>query len=265
MVDCLTIPQENMNDVAELELIGVSKCFGGVHALSDVSIGFDSGKITCIIGPNGAGKTTLFNLITGNICPDTGEIRFKGEALQGRPSHLIARKGIGRLFQDIRIFRKMTAFANVCVAAQHQPGERILFSAVWPLVGWGDEALNQKMAMEHLEFVGLGEFANRLGEELSYGQQKLLAIARLLNSEASCFLLDEPTAGVQPEMVAKLTQVIRGLTAKGHSVVVIEHDLGIVGELADWVFLMDRGRIEAFGTPSEILRDSSLERLIPIH
>lgn len=250
-----------MTDPSELELREVSKSFGGLRAIDKVSVGFESGQITCIIGPNGAGKTTLFNLITGALVPDAGEILYKGRPVQGLAVHKVARLSIGRLFQDVRIFSKMTLIENVAVARRENPGEKFYAGPIWPLLGGVVERDNLDRAKYYLDFVGLGKLHRELGERASYGQQKLVAIARLLNSDAHCFLLDEPTAGVNPSMIDQLLGVIDRLAESGKTVVLIEHDLGIVRRAGHWVYLMDRGRIDAFGTPAEMLRDSSLERL----
>jgi branched-chain amino acid transport system permease protein len=255
--------QGGMDSTAELELIDVSRHFGGVAAVSGVSIGFDRGTVTCIIGPNGAGKTTLFNLVCGAIRPDVGQVLYHGRPLEGLAVHRIARLGVGRLFQDVRVFGGMTVLDNVCVARQGHPGENVAIVPVWPLRGGSFEQDNIARARQFLRFVGLESEAQRDASRLSYGQQKLLAIARLLNNGATCLLLDEPTAGVHPSMVSCLLAVIRRLAAEGLSVVVIEHDLGIVREVGDWVYLMDQGCVEAFGTPDEMLREVALARLMP--
>lgn len=250
-------------DPTELELKEVSKHFGGVKAIDDVSIGFEPGKITCVIGPNGAGKTTLFNLISGALIPDAGEISYKEKSIHGLSVHRVARLGIGRLFQDVRVFPRMTLIENVAVACKDSPGERFWHGPIWPIVGRLEEKSNLANAAEHLAFVGLAGMSEETGERISYGQQKLVAIARLLNNKAHCLLLDEPTAGVNPSMVEQILSVISRLAQSGKTVVVIEHDLGIVGEIGDWVYLMDRGRVEAFGTAAEMLREASLYRLMP--
>jgi branched-chain amino acid transport system permease protein len=249
---------------AALELFNVSKNFGGVYAVTDVNVGFDEGQITCIIGPNGAGKTTLFNIISGSLGADGGEIRLHDQKLNNLPLHEVARLGIGRLFQDVRVFGKMTVLENVCVAWKHNPGERVNLAPFWPLLGGKQERANRERAIEFLAFVGLEKYVDSMAEQLSYGQQKLVAIARLLNNDATCLLLDEPTAGVNPKMVKDLLDIIRKLAMQGHIIVVIEHDLNNVRELGDWVYLMEQGQIEAFGTPDEMLRDTSLKRLMPI-
>jgi len=251
------------NNLAQLEVIDISKAFGGIRALDSVSAGFEKGQVTCIIGPNGAGKTTLFNIVSGFIGADNGDVFYRGVSLRGLRPHCVARLGIGRLFQDVRVFPRMTLLENVAVACKGQKGESPLAAMFWPVFGGQDEVDNLHQAHSHLEFVGLGELANSWAERISYGQQKLLAIARLLNNDADCLMLDEPTAGVQPSLVDKIIDLIRRLADTGKTIIVIEHNLGIVKRLGDWIYLMEDGRIEAFGEPGEVLRDAALVRLFP--
>jgi ABC-type branched-subunit amino acid transport system ATPase component len=250
-------------DVTDLELRGIAKAFGGNCALRDVSVGLEHGLVTCIVGPNGAGKTTLFNVVSGFVTPDTGEVLYRGRRINGLPAHEVARLGIGRLFQDVRVFTRMTLLENVTVASKRNVAENPAVALCWPWIGGKEEKENIERARGYLEFVGLAELASYCAEDVSYGQQKLLAVARLLNNDADCFLLDEPTAGVNPERVIDLLTVIRKLAESGHAVVVIEHNLQSVRQLADWVYVMDAGSIEAFGSPSEVLHDSALQRLFP--
>ncbi len=242
-----------------LETVDVTKSFGGIKAVDNVSISFESGQITALIGPNGAGKTTLFHLITGMIPPDNGQILYKGQEIQGRSPWEIARLGIGRLFQDVRIFPHLTVLENVLTAFKYQPGENPL----WTLLRRkkmveAEHSLLQK-ARYWLNFVGLEKLERHPGEALSFGQQKLLSLARLLANEAEVLLLDEPTAGVNPEMIQKIIDLIQKLAHKeGKTIVVIEHNMNVVLQVADWVFFMDEGRIEAFGKPEEVLAEKEV-------
>ena len=252
---------ESKTPDTELELIGVTRSFGGIRALDDVHVGFESHQVTCIIGPNGAGKTTLFNVVSGFLEADNGEVVYMGKSLGGLRPHVIARLGIGRLFQDPRIFDTMTLLENVAVASKQRFTESAAVAVLWPLFGRDAEIQNIRQAKSCLEFVGLEKMSEQWAGHVSYGQQKLVAIARLLNSNVNCFLFDEPTSGVHASMVAKLLDAVRRLAEAGKTVIVIEHNMNIVREIGDWVYLMDRGRIEAFGTPCEVLRDSALTRL----
>ncbi len=241
-----------------IECRNVTKTFGGLHAVEDVSVSFEAGKITALIGPNGAGKTTLFHLLTGVLRPERGEIWYRERRIDGLPPWRIAQMGIGRLFQDVRVFDKLTALENVLVAFRNQPGENPLWSLLRrPTVLHTERSLTEE-AIRWLQFVGLDELQSARAEELSYGQQKLLAIARLLSAGADVFLLDEPTAGVNPEMIRTLLALIKRLAHEGKTVVVIEHNMSVVLEIADWVYFMDEGEIVAFGLPDEVLGDHTV-------
>lgn len=249
-----------MNEIT-IECRNLTKTFGGLKAVDDVSVAFEAGKVTALIGPNGAGKTTLFHLISGALRPDSGEVWYRGRRIDGLPPWRIAQMGIGRLFQDVRVFGKLTVLDNVRVAFRKQSGENPLWAIVRRFrVNREEQALTQE-ARRWLAFVGLSESETTPAEDLSYGQQKLLAIARLLAAGADVFLLDEPMAGVNPETVCSLLMLIRRLSEEGKTVVVIEHNMNVVMEIADWVFFMDEGQIVAFGLPDEVLGDRRCERL----
>ena len=238
-----------------LELNQVSKQFGGVKAVRDLTVEFKQGKITALIGPNGAGKTTAFNLIGGLLRPDAGSVTFNGTRLLGKKPWHIASLGIGRLFQDVRLFRKMTVLENVMTAFQHQEGESLWRVMLAPWTEFKPEAGRKEQAMSLLEKVGLAEKAESLAENLSYGQQKLAAITRLLAADAKLLLLDEPTAGVNPVMVRQLLTTIRQLAAEGRTIIFVEHNMEVVRELADWVIFMSAGRMRAVGKPHDVLAD----------
>ena len=243
----------------ELELENIGKQFGGLSALKDVSIALEKGRITALIGPNGAGKTTLFDIVSGFLRPDTGRVIYKDEDITAVTAHRLARKGIGRLFQDVRIFSNMSVLENVTVAQRHQPGENPLWALLRPRRVNRLERANQAAARELLQLVGIDDKEHLWGEQLSFGQQKLLAIARLLANESSVLLLDEPTAGVNPHMVDVLLKTIRMLANDGKTVVIIEHNLSVILKLCDWVFLLDDGEVTAFGTAKEVLEDRALQ------
>lgn len=241
-----------------LELDKVSKSFGGVRAVDRVSALFEPGRITALIGPNGAGKTTLFHLIGGILHPDEGEVRYNGKRLNGLTPWQVARHGIGRLFQDVRVFGKLTVLENVLSAFPHQLGENPLWSLTLRPKVLSQERRLTEQAHQLLQFVGLDDHADAPAESLSYGQQKLLAIARLLAAQSDALLLDEPTAGVNPEMVKELLALLRQLANSGKMIVIIEHNMSIVMEIADWVYFMDQGQIVAFGLPEEVLGDPAV-------
>ena len=243
-----------------LELIDVSKSFDGLKAVDQVSIGLQKGKITALIGPNGAGKTTIFNLISGFIKPDSGQILYRGQNMVGLSPWEIASLGIGRLFQDVRVFSRLTVLDNVLAAFKGQKGEKVMVAILGRGKVLSEEARNKEKALELLRFVGLAEKASDLAENLSYGQQKLLSIARLLAAEADVLLLDEPTAGVNPAMIGQILKVARTLAEQGKTVVIIEHNMNVVVEVADWVYFMDDGQIVSFGLPRDVLGDPEVRR-----
>ena len=243
-----------------LELIDVSKSFDGLKAVDQVSIGLQKGKITALIGPNGAGKTTIFNLISGFIKPDMGQILYRGQNIVGLSPWEIASLGIGRLFQDVRVFSRLTVLDNVLAAFKGQKGEKVMVAILERGKVLSEEARNKEKALELLRFVGLAEKASDLAENLSYGQQKLLSIARLLAAEADVLLLDEPTAGVNPAMIGQILKVARTLAEQGKTVVIIEHNMNVVVEVADWVYFMDDGQIVSFGLPKDVLGDPEVRR-----
>ena len=255
-----------------LETNSLNKHFGGVAALVDVSLEFPAGQVTAVIGPNGAGKTTLFNAIAGFIRPDSGSVRLVGGngthaspiELTGSSPQEIARHGVGVLFQDIRVFSHLSALENVAVGAARQTGENPFLAMFRPGSVSREDRANLDAARAHLEFVGLAEKAHLWAGNLSFGQQKLVALARLLAADSRALLLDEPTSGIHPDMIDKILGLIERLADEhGKAVIMIEHNLNVVRRVGDWVYLMNRGRLEVFGKPSEVLRDESLKSVYP--
>lgn len=235
----------------------LSKHFGGIIALDDVSVEFHPGSVTALVGPNGAGKSTLFNVITGLIVPDRGVVTLGNGSkvrLTGLPPHVIAQRGVGILFQDVRVFGKLSALENIAVGAQSHPGEHPLSSLLRWRKALAREREVMNLARHYLEFVGLADKASIWAEQLSYGQQKLLAIARLLAADARVLLLDEPTSGVHPDRIDCLLELIQRLAADhNHTVVMIEHNHGVVDRVSDHIYRLDNGRVVASGTPKEVL------------
>ncbi|HWQ88873.1 MAG TPA: ATP-binding cassette domain-containing protein [Desulfitobacteriaceae bacterium] len=260
-----------------LEIENLSKRFGGLVALDEVSLEFASKTVTAIIGSNGAGKTTLFSVIAGFQKPDSGRVILKSDDVIGNSPRLvgmditamtpdrIALQGIGVLFQDVRVFDKLTALANVAVGAKNQPGENPFNCVFRPkLVAVREKEVLEK-SLYYLDYVGLADKAHLWAEQLSYGQQKLLAIARLLAGDSKVLLLDEPTSGVHPDMIDKLLLLIQQLANDdGRAVIMIEHNLNVVKRIGDLVYLMAGGRIEAFGKPPEVLCDEKLVETLPM-
>lgn len=259
-----------------LEIDNLNKRFGGVVALDDVSLDFSPGTVTAIIGSNGAGKTTLFSVMAGFQRPDSGTVILvpddnfgsvpvaKGLDITGMSPDQIAQHGVGVLFQDVRVFDKLTVLDNVAVGAKNQPGENPFYCFFRPKLVSAREKEVLEKAQHYLEYVGLSDKAHLWAEQLSYGQQKLVAIARLLAGDSKVLLLDEPTSGVHPDMIDKLLELIQRLAIdEGRTVIMIEHNLNVVKRVGDWVYLMAGGRIEVFGKPQEVLRDAKLLEAFP--
>lgn len=235
-----------------LQARGVTKRFGGITATEDLDIDLRQGTITALVGPNGAGKTTVFNLLTGFIAPDGGSVTLNGAELVGRTPDYIARLGVVRSFQDVRMIQRVTCLQNVMMAVQDQPGERLapLFFG-GSAVKRGETAARQK-AMEWLSFVGMSDFADAPAGALSYGQSKLISLARLLATEAPVLLLDEPASGIDLKWLDKMLDLVEAVREQGRTVCIVEHNLHVVGRLADHTYFMELGRITAEGTIDEL-------------
>lgn len=238
-----------------LEVKRVSKSFGGLRAVSDCSFEIGNRKITGLIGPNGSGKTTLFNLITGFLRPDRGEIAFQGRRIDGLPPHEVAQGGIVRTFQMARVLPKMTVLENMLVASPRQTGEGLASLCLQPKRVQKEERENRQRAMELIDLVGLSHLRDQFAENLSYGQQKLLELARALMARPRMILLDEPTAGINPVMIRTILELIVKMKEWGMAFFIIEHNMDVVIELCEWVFVLDNGEKIAEGTPKEIQQD----------
>ena len=230
---------------------GISKAFNGFVAVEGVTATFLPGRITALIGPNGAGKTTLFHVITGELDPDSGRVLYRGEDITGCPPWKVARKGIGRLFQDVRVFKNLSVLDNVVCACLPHGSESPIFSFS-PRKGTEMEKMEQK-GREVLGLLGLEGLEDRYAGELSFGQQKLLGVARLLAMGSEVLLLDEPTAGVAPQIRKELIEILRKEADSGKTVVVVEHNISVVINIADWVYFMSGGRISFFGRTDHVL------------
>lgn len=230
----------------------LSKSFGGVHALVDLCLELPVKGITALIGPNGAGKTTLLNILTGLLRPNSGNCYLGKQEITQSPPHQIARMGVARTFQDLRLIMQISVLDNVLVACPNQRGERLLPAMLRLGVG-KEEAQNREKAMDLLRFIGLETQKNELAGGLSYGQQKLLTLACCLATQANILLLDEPVTGVAPQMVVKILELLRSLSYQGKAIVFIEHDIDAVRQIADQVIVMDDGKIVAQGPSAEVL------------
>lgn len=231
-----------------LEVAGVSKSFGALAALAGVSFTVREGEVFSVIGPNGAGKSTLFDCITGFQRPDAGAVRLRDASLTGAPAHRVALLGMVRAFQLVRVFSDLTVWEHMLVAQPHRN------ESVWAALRRSAPRVEgQGQAL--LQFVGLLDSRGILADELSYGQQKLLAFAMALMSGAEVILLDEPTAGVSPQMTQQLIGHIREMNRQGRTFVIIEHNMAVVDALAHRVYFMADGHILAEGTPEQIRGD----------
>ena len=231
---------------------GLRRSFGGLLALSDVTFRFSDPGIVAIIGPNGAGKTTLFNVISGFIRADAGRCFVRGQETTDLSPHTIATLGIGRTFQDLRLISRISALENVLLARPRQRGEQLLLA----LLGFriqAEERNNLAVARHWLEYVGLERKAGELALNLSYGQQKLLTLACCLATEASILLLDEPLAGVHPQIAETILSLFKDLARNGKLILFIEHDLRAVTRVAETAVLMDRGKIVAQGAAADLI------------
>ncbi|MFI9821247.1 ABC transporter ATP-binding protein [Streptomyces sp. NPDC052013] len=224
-----------------LDARGVTMRFGGLTAVSDVNLTVSAGEIVGLIGPNGAGKTTFFNCLTGLYIPTEGEVRYKGQVLPPK-SFKVTAAGIARTFQNIRLFANMTVLENVLVG-RHTRTKEGLWSALLRLPGFHKaEAASRERAMELLAFVGLADKAEHLARNLPYGEQRKLEIARALASEPGLLLLDEPTAGMNPQETRATEELVFAIRDKGIAVLVIEHDMRFIFNLCDRVAVLVQGQ-----------------------
>ncbi len=238
-----------------IEFKGLTKYFGGLAALEEITFRIKENSISSIIGPNGAGKTTLFNCLTGLTKPTRGEIFFKGRDITGLPPHKISELGIARTFQNIRLFRDLSVLENILVAQHNSYTQKILSSLFRSRRFRSQEEDLRQKAFEYLEFVGLHEDIHRRAGELPYGSQRRLEIARALATEAEVILLDEPAAGMNPQETEEIMEIIKRLKEIGKTVVIIEHDMKVVMGISEWIVVLDHGVKIAEGPPSAVKND----------
>ncbi|HYM03262.1 MAG TPA: branched-chain amino acid ABC transporter ATP-binding protein/permease [Stellaceae bacterium] len=237
---------------------GLERRFGGIVAVSGLDIELRRGRVTGLIGPNGAGKTTAFNLLTGFLQPNSGTVSLNGAALTGEKPHRIVRRGMARSFQDLKLFSRMTVLDNVMVALPRQKGDNLLRVYLTPWVVAAEETANRARALAILDFVGLAAKAEDTAENLSYAEEKLLVIARLVATGAEVLLFDEPLSGLAPNTLEAIFPIIRRLAASGKTICIIEHNLDVIRGLCDTAVFLDEGRKLAEDAPDRLIADPAL-------
>jgi ABC-type branched-subunit amino acid transport system ATPase component len=235
-----------------LDVRNVTMQFGGVTALSDVSLSIRKGEILGLIGPNGAGKTTLFNVVTGVYTPTSGEVVFDGDSIVGWKRFEITKRGIARTFQNIRLFQEISALENVMVGVDAHHKSSVVGSILRTPRSRREEGHARERAMELLKLVGIDEYAQVAGRSLPYGHQRRLEIARALGTEPQLLCLDEPAAGFNPAEKQQLNELIFKVREQGYTVLVIEHDMSVVMNVSDRVAVLDFGRKIADGLPADV-------------
>ena len=241
-----------------LKVSGVSKRFGGLQALSDVGITIMKGQVYGLIGPNGAGKTTFFNVLTGLYTPDSGSFELGGKPYQPTAVHEVAKAGIARTFQNIRLFAEMTALENVMVGRHVRTGSGLIGAVLRTAAFKAEEAGIAKRAQELLDYVGIGRFAQYKARTLSYGDQRRLEIARALATDPKLIALDEPAAGMNASEKIVLRQLIDTIRKDGRTILLIEHDVKLVMGLCDRLTVLDYGKQIAEGTAAEVQKNEKV-------
>lgn len=247
-----------MNHSVILDIQGVSKRFGGLQALSGVGLQIQRGQIYGLIGPNGAGKTTFFNVITGLYQPDTGTFHLDGKPYSPSAPHEVAKSGIARTFQNIRLFGEMSALENVMVGRHVRTKQGVLGAILRHRAAREEEAAIRSHAMQLLDFVGIAQFAQRTAKYLSYGDQRRLEIARALATEPQVLALDEPAAGMNATEKLALRELLLKIKQQEKTILLIEHDVKLVMGLCDRLTVLDYGKPIAQGAPAEVQKDPAV-------
>jgi len=244
-----------MTNPDSLRLDRISKRFGNIVACNELSMEFRPGTCTAVIGPNGAGKTTILNIVAGSLLPDLGSVQWNGVELVGQSQDAIARLGIVRMFQDLKVFDSLTVYENLLTAAGRAPS----LARTWSLAKvkrQSDDTIDAVMAR-----LGLTASANRLVRDLSYAERKLVALGRAMCSEGKILLLDEPASGMDKTSLQVVLDAVISLRESGAVIIIVEHNLSIVQELASHALLLEEGRIIAAGEPAELYRNSNFGRV----
>ncbi len=247
-----------MSDSLVLDIRGVSKSFGGLQALSEVALQIRRGQIYGLIGPNGAGKTTFFNVLTGLYQPDSGTFSLAGKMYSPSAPHAVAKAGIARTFQNIRLFGDMTALENVMVGRHVRTKQGVLGAILRHKAARDEEAAIRARAQRLLEFVGIAEFADRTARHLSYGDQRRLEIARALATDPQLLALDEPAAGMNATEKLALRDLLLRIKTEGITILLIEHDVKLVMGLCDRITVLDYGKVIAEGEPAAVQKNPAV-------
>ncbi len=244
-----------------LEVKKLHRRFGGLHAVNDVSFAVSRGAIKAVIGPNGAGKTTLFNLISGSLRADSGEIFFEGEMIQDKKPFQIAQMGLARTFQHVKLFPKMTVLENVMVG-RHIHGRAGFIAAMLKLPWtWREEKAITDRSMELLSFLGLSRVAHVEATSLPYGQQRIVELARALACEPQLLLLDEPAAGLNIRETVEIGGLIEKIRARGVTILIVDHDMSLVMRISDEIVVLSYGEKIAEDTPLGVQKDQEVIRV----
>ncbi|GAA5785440.1 ABC transporter ATP-binding protein [Chitiniphilus shinanonensis] len=238
-----------------LQIQGIHKRFGGLHALNDVGLSINAGEIYGLIGPNGAGKTTLFNVLTGLYQPDEGRFTFDGHDLFRKKPYVVVRSGIARTFQNIRLFANMTALENVMVGQHVRTHSGVIGAIFRHPKARAEEAAIRTHALELLEYVGIAKRRDELARNLSYGDQRRLEIARALATRPRLLALDEPAAGMNPSETEGLKKLMQKIRDDGVTILLIEHDVKLMMGLCDRIAVLDYGKKIAEGRPEQVKND----------
>jgi branched-chain amino acid transport system ATP-binding protein len=245
----------------ELEIRGLSRSFGGLKAVNDVTFTVDPGSIKSVIGPNGAGKTTLFNLISGMLSVDSGFVFHNSREITGLRPHRITKLGISRTFQTTRLFSRMTVLENVMVGRHSRTRAGFLSSVLSLPWTWREEREIRERSMELLDTLGLSDTAEELASNLPFGKQRLLEIARALATEPSLLLLDEPAAGLNIYETREMADLVLRIRGWGVTVLLVEHDMSLVMDISDEIVVLNYGEKVAEGQPAAIQRDPEVIRI----